>query len=289
MQNKKKDIILGTALWGWGIEKKMAFEILDNFVENNYLTIDVATNYPISGNEQQYGQSIDWLREWKNFNQEIKLNIICKIGSLENTKTPACRLNKSFLYLSKEIILQKLQDSLSCIMVHWDNRSDKKDICETIEFFEDAYNEGFKIGLSGIKYPKIYFENSKKLLDKWIIQIKENILNNKMRKCYQEYFPNCHYQAYGINLGGIKLSNTEVCISTKVRGINIPNSIKEEIMCIFEKNSINPMPNSIYDFLLGSIYLKEDISSLIISPSNTTQLSKSIGYIRKIEKNNDYF
>lgn len=289
MQNKKKDIILGTALWGWGIEKKMAFKILDNFVENNYLTIDVATNYPISGNEHQYGQSIDWLREWKNFNQEIKLNIICKIGSIENNKTPTCRLNKSFLYLSKEIILQKLQDSLSCIMVHWDNRSDKKDICETIDFFEDAYNEGFKIGLSGIKYPKIYFENSKKLLDKWIIQIKENILNNKMRKCYQEYFPNCHYQAYGINLGGIKLSNTEVSISTKVRGINIPNSIKEEIMCIFEKNSMNPMPNTIYDFLLGSIYLRDDISSLIISPSNTTQLSKSIGYIRKIEKNNNYF
>ena len=63
---KNKNIILGTALWGWGIEKKMAFKILDNFVENNYLTINVDTNYPISGDEPQYG-IFDWLREWKNF------------------------------------------------------------------------------------------------------------------------------------------------------------------------------------------------------------------------------
>ena len=98
MQNKKKDLVLGTALWGWGIKKEMAFKILDAFVENNYLTIDVATNYPISGIANQYGQSIDWLMEWNKFNPEIKLNIICKIGSLNNIKTPKCRLDKSFLY-----------------------------------------------------------------------------------------------------------------------------------------------------------------------------------------------
>ncbi len=227
--------------------------------------------------------------EWNKFNPEIKLNIICKIGSLNNIKTPKCRLDKSFLYLTKEIILQKLKESLSCIMVHWDYRSDKKDIIETIDFFEDAYKEGFKIGLSGIKYPEIYFENSKKLLDKWIIQVKENILNNRVRKQYQKFFPNCHYQAYGINLGGIKLNKHEAGISIKLRGINISSSAKEEIESMFKKNSINPKPSSIYDFLLASVSLRDDISSLINTPRDTSQLSKSIKYIKKIEEKNNYY
>ena len=30
----QKDLILGTALWGWGIDKSNALTILDNFVED---------------------------------------------------------------------------------------------------------------------------------------------------------------------------------------------------------------------------------------------------------------
>ena len=40
MNNIEKRLILGTALWGWGVSKKEAFLILDNFVENGGLYIE---------------------------------------------------------------------------------------------------------------------------------------------------------------------------------------------------------------------------------------------------------
>ena len=36
-----KDLLLGTALWGWGIDKSNALTILDNFVEKGFRKVDL--------------------------------------------------------------------------------------------------------------------------------------------------------------------------------------------------------------------------------------------------------
>ena len=126
----QKDLILGTALWGWGIDKSNALTILDNFVEKGFRKVDVATNYPINNNYSSYGQTINWLSEWIRNNNAHPIEVICKVGSLSNTKTNKCNLSKSFLLTSKALINEKLKDSLYCLMIHWDNRSNLDEIKE---------------------------------------------------------------------------------------------------------------------------------------------------------------
>ena len=130
----QKDLILGTALWGWGIDKSNALKILDNFVEKGFRKVDVATNYPINNNYSSYGQTINWLSEWIRNNSAHPIEVICKVGSLSNTKTNKCNLSKSFLLTIKALINEKLKDSLYCLMIHWDNRSNFDEIKETSNF-----------------------------------------------------------------------------------------------------------------------------------------------------------
>ena len=96
-----KELILGTALWGWGIEKINAFRILDKFVERGFKKVDVATNYPINEDHLSYGQTINWLREWVKYNGKYSIEVICKVGSLSNSKSPKCNLSKSFLLTAR--------------------------------------------------------------------------------------------------------------------------------------------------------------------------------------------
>ena len=78
MNNIEKRLILGTALWGWGVSKKEAFLILDNFVENGGLYIDCATNYPINKNIIDYGLALLWIEEWIKINNK-RLFIVVKV------------------------------------------------------------------------------------------------------------------------------------------------------------------------------------------------------------------
>lgn len=287
MQANKKTILLGSALWGWGIDKKTVFKILDQFISHGYRAIDIATNYPISNNADEYGQSLNWLKEWMSQNLDINLEITCKIGSLENIKTTNNSLKKSFLSTTKEILIQEFGSSLKCLMIHWDNRDKLNEIKKTIDFFSETYKEGINIGLSGIKNPEIYANASKDLKEKWIIQVKENILNNKSRLKYEKFFANSHYQAYGINLGGIKFNKDESRISSVNRNISFPNGEIEKLNKLYLESKPESSNSSIYDFLLTSIYRNEKISSIIIGPSNIMQLNSSLETLRELMYHED--
>tara|TARA_B100000886_G_scaffold186908_1_gene128314 strand:- start:8792 stop:9670 length:879 start_codon:yes stop_codon:yes gene_type:complete len=279
----QKDLILGTALWGWGIDKSKALMILDNFVEKGYRKVDVATNYPINNNYSSYGQTLNWLGEWIRNNSAHPIEVICKVGSLSNTKTNKCNLSKSFLLTSKALINEKLKDSLYCLMIHWDNRSNLDEIKETSNFLMNTFNEGIKVGLSGIKNPKLYYEAAPSLRDKWHIQIKENLINNENRKKYSTIFPKAKYQAYGINMGGLKIDKNEKAISTYLRNINIENSTKEIILNKMKNSILKPEPKSIFDLFISSVYQNKNISEIIIAPSNLKQLNSSLYFINEIK------
>lgn len=287
MKKNVKTILLGSALWGWGIDKKTVFKIIDQFISHGYRAIDIATNYPISNNSYEYGQSINWLKEWMSYNMDINLEITCKIGSLENIKTANNSLGKSFLSTTKEILIQEFGSSLKCLMIHWDNRDNLNEIKKTIDFFSEIYKEGINIGLSGIKNPEIYANASKDLKEKWIIQVKENILNNKSRLKYEKFFPNSHYQAYGINLGGIKFNKDESRISSVKRNIYFPNEEIEKLNKLYLESKPESNNSSIYDFLLTYIYRNEKISSIIIGPSNIGQLNSALETLRELMYHKD--
>ncbi|MFM7399869.1 MAG: aldo/keto reductase, partial [Bacteroidota bacterium] len=48
MMNKKKELVLGTAQWGWTIGREKAFEILEHWLNTGFRAVDCATNYPIN-------------------------------------------------------------------------------------------------------------------------------------------------------------------------------------------------------------------------------------------------
>ncbi|NJK72389.1 MAG: hypothetical protein HC926_03385 [Synechococcaceae cyanobacterium SM2_3_60] len=81
-----KQIGLGTAMWGWSVDQATAFEILDCFYGAGYRWVDTAMNYPINGNPADFRRSVQMLAAWCRDREVSDLQIICKVGSLSNSK-----------------------------------------------------------------------------------------------------------------------------------------------------------------------------------------------------------
>lgn len=276
MNNIEKRLILGTALWGWGVSKKEAFLILDNFVENGGLYIDCATNYPINKNIIDYGLALLWIEEWIKINNK-RLFIVVKVGSIDNLGTPNFDLSSNNILTVSKKLIDTFGDSLGCISVHWDNRTENKDfklVQETVIALKEVKEKNnLSIGLSGIKNPRLYYESMPELADDWIIQCKENFLTNDARLKYEEYFPLAKYYAYGINMGGIKLLDTEQSISAQIRNINYSNKLKHLISNSLNDNFVKEIGLiSANDLNMAYIYVKHIYNGIIIGPRTKEQL-----------------
>ncbi|KLE11282.1 hypothetical protein AF79_01470 [Aliarcobacter butzleri L354] len=275
MNNIEKRLILGTALWGWGVSKKEAFLILDNFVENGGLYIDCATNYPINKNIKDYGLALLWIEEWIKINNK-RLFIIVKVGSIDNLGTPNFDLSSNNILTVSKKLIDTFGDSLGCVSVHWDNRIENKDfklVQETVVALKEIKEKNnLSIGLSGIKNPRFYYEAMPDLVDDWIIQCKENFLTQEARLNYQEYFPLAKYYAYGINMGGIKLSD-EKSVSARIREINYSSKLKDVISTSLQDNLIidNGL-STVNNLNMAFIFLNTIYNGIIIGPRTVEQL-----------------
>lgn len=199
-----KNLILGTALWGWGVDKNTAFAMLDHFFANGGEMVDSATNYPINKNNDDYLLALKWISEWVSINGKIKT--LVKIGSVDNSGSPLFDLPPKIAY-DIEKLQSYLNESLFCVSVHWDNRNldDQYEVdCTIDELLSQAKKNTFQLGLSGLSFPITYLRLCNEVSDKIIIQVKENISTSDSREFYQKYLPNdkVDYYAYGINMGG---------------------------------------------------------------------------------------
>ncbi len=275
---KTKHLILGTALWGWGIKKNDAFAILDKYVECGGEYIDCATNYPINTNIKDYGLALKWLKEWIYINK-TKLFIIVKVGSLDNLGSPLYDLSKKrILYLYKNL-KQDFGESLECISIHWDNRSEDKDfelVQDTISALRELKDEGLSIGLSGIKNPQLYANIAPDLIDDFVIQCKENFLTQDARLNYQKYFPYATYYAYGINMGGFKASGKETSVSASIRKISYPDELRNIITNSLNSSILKDIKlEGINDLNMAFIFLNPVYSGIIIGPRTSKQMSST--------------
>jgi aryl-alcohol dehydrogenase-like predicted oxidoreductase len=89
----KKKIILGTALWGWGITRAEAFSLLENYFINGGVIVDTATNYPINKCKKDFGLAIRWLVDWTYLHPNEKFSLIVKVGSKNNMGGPEVDLS----------------------------------------------------------------------------------------------------------------------------------------------------------------------------------------------------
>lgn len=287
--NRKLDVALGTALWGWGINKRVAFELLDVYVENGYELIDTATNYPINSQIRDRGLVLKWLEEWKKTRETKNLRIYVKVGSLDNYGSSKINLSQKYLEGTVSNLVTRFEDNLFGIGIHWDNRqnstNEKSSIIETIEFFRTAKEKGLEIGFSGVKNLDFYKKIAPDLANSWLVQVKENLFDSYQQTLTSSYFPHSKFFAYGINAGGIKLENNNKLSSLSLRGIRNPDIEQIEVLSkLLEKDKESKLPAQNFNQLsIKHIWNQEIFKGLIIGPRTTFQLTDSLEYISKLK------
>ena len=290
--SSNKDIILGTALWGWGITRTEAFKLLEGYFDNGGTIVDTATNYPINKCQKDFGLAIRWLEEWTRLNPDTKYSLMVKLGSKNNLGGPEVDLGSKNIYETTDRLKDSFESSLSCISIHWDNRVaiDKEEgmVRETVEAMSRIRETGLDIGLSGISEPKLYYLASPDLANEWVIQVKENFLTNQARLAYEKYFPHARYFAYGINMGGLKLEDYSCSSSIRLRGIEVDQSIVDKLRIILNSsNDINPNPKSLNQLSLAFTHSNEALSGVIIGPRNINQLEDTFRFWNELEKSDN--
>ena len=278
-QNSKA-IILGTALWGWGVNKHEAFELLDEYIDRGGIFVDTATNYPINKQVQDNGLVLKWLQEWCVQNPSVHLYIIVKIGSIRNDGGSDLNLTRTTILNLSEKLLNEFGNRLGCISVHWDNRgkSNIKDIAESVEALTQVQSQGLSVGLSGIDHPELYLHVNQELARDWLIQCKENILSRSSLKKYKKVFPHATYLAYGINMGGIKFTDPVPVSSVHMRRINIDKNIKDALGRIVLENTLLSEMKTMNHLALIVCCRNSGIHGVILGPRNKTQLIDSLKF-----------
>ena len=191
---------LGTASWGLKTSKLESFHILDYFSDHGFKLIDTATNYPISGNNSDFGLAISWLEEWVSKNSDSGIQIFIKIGSTGSSRDKPNDLSGNAIKETVDNLRTRLSGSIYGIGVHWDNRDStlKDSIFESIHALKEVTSGEMKLGISGIRHPEAY-EKTGLIDSSWMIQVKEHQGDSTDRDRYKEFFPYNQYIAYGLS------------------------------------------------------------------------------------------
>ena len=275
-----KGLILGTAMWGWKIEKNICFQLLDKFYDKGFRCVDTATNYPINNSPKSFRDSENIIAEWININGISDLKIIMKIGSVDNSGGSKNNLSFSYFLMNKEYYISKFHHNLWMLMVHWDNSNKKEKIMETVNALTIFHKENIGIGLSGIKYPEIYYNifNDNGLEPS--IECKHNLYESHIDR-YIKYFTNNIIYTYGANMGGLNLKN-EYSDQSSIALRCIDSSkycefIKKINSTIAKYNNELSMKITTLNQLgLIEILFNDQINGLIIAPSKLNQLNSTL-------------
>src|SRR5215207_635760 len=84
--------VLGTAMWGWTVDRSRAFDLADRFYELDGRWFDTASNYPISRDPARFGVAARWLADWCSTRHRIDGCVIAKVGALRNDGSDLCDL-----------------------------------------------------------------------------------------------------------------------------------------------------------------------------------------------------
>ena len=200
-----KELLLGSAQWGWTVDKSTIFSLLDTWYQSGQRAVDCATNYPINRIPENFRAAERILREYIQAHGLQDLKITMKIGSLDNMRSPEVNLSPSFIQMIGEEYLRLFDRNLSTLMFHWDNREDAVEISESLHALKKLQEQhGLLPGLSGIRRPDVYTTVSAGLA--FDIQLKHNIFQSDLDRYLPHFSAATHrYFAYGINAGGVKL------------------------------------------------------------------------------------
>ena len=160
-------INFGGNVFGWTLDEKQSFEILDALVEKNFNFIDTADTYPwwVNGkgglSEAIIGK---WMKERNNRNQLV---IATKVGS--ETKEHGFDVSKKHILKSVDESLQRLQtDHIDLYYTHFDDN--KTPLEETLS----AYDEIVKAGK--VRYIAASNVSPERLIESFEVSEKNNFV-----------------------------------------------------------------------------------------------------------------
>ena len=273
-------LILGTALWGWVVPKATCFEILDEFYKNNFRKIDTATNYPINKDNKYFRFAETIIEEWISANGVNDLEITIKVGSVDNSGSPVNNLTFSFLMMSQDYYLEKFESNVDTLMIHWDNRNSEESISQSIRALY-TINKKVKVGLSGIKYPEIYYKYLKDNNIISSIQIKHNLFDSYYDK-YKPFLGLSRFDAYGINAGGLKLNSKYTATSSaSIRGITV-SSYQSYLVNLQILISNSKICNSFNDICMIYALNSPGLGGIISGTSSKGQIKETINSFKHV-------
>lgn len=276
-----KNVMLGTAMWGWSINRDSAFRILDAFYNSGGRKIDTANNYPINGVPENYQFAIKLISEWVKLNKVRDLNVTLKVGSVTNEKSDLNDLSFNYLKDQHVMFTELLDGGLKCFMIHWDNRFLKEQIESSLEILPILRREGQTLGISGIKHPELYAALLANYDDVIEVQVKQNFLNNGLQ--HYKNFSESKYQfwAYGIACSGLKLNKSEYHANSYVslarqKGFHDSMLTDEHVKKINNVFDALPFIRNLYHLGVVVSELNESLEGYIIAPSSVEQLKDII-------------
>jgi len=276
-------------MWGWTMPPETCFDILSQFYERGFRSVDTATNYPINKNPADFRRSETILQQWLQTHGVTDLQIIVKIGSINNLRTPEHNLSKSFILINLDQYAQKFGSNFTMLMPHWDNREDENEVLQTLEALDEARKQGLQIGLSGIRHPDIYKKLNESFQFDFHLQCKHNILQSDYER-YKMFHGKRRFITYGINAGGLKLNPDEYRSdsSLKARGGNVETEhpIAAPLRQILtEANEAESRPKLLNMNQIGMLYAyhSPDVESILIGPSKWSQLESTLEFFGALQ------
>ena len=278
-----KNLALGTAIWGWAVDKEICFKMLDLFYESGERYIDTASNYPINGLSKDRYASENIIAEWIKINGINDVNIIYKLGSIANTNTPKNNLSSEFITNEFNRIITKFNNNKIILMIHWDNRNNINEIKNSLKHLISLTNTD--IGFSGIKYPEKYNEVIQEIGydQSFYIEAKSNIYQSFINH-YDDMSNNVsRIFAYGISVSGLKLNLSDYSKDSYLNLVR-DKSFHGEIMTGDLKNKIeelklkNKKIKSMYHIGIMLSEVNKNLYGYIVAPRNQSQLFDIINF-----------
>ncbi len=293
--SSNKSLALGTAQWGWTVDRESAFRQVDAWLAAGHICLDLATNYPINKIPGDFRKSEKIVQEYIQAHGLTNLDITMKIGSQDNLRSPDNNLEPSFILMMAMEYRRLFGDNLKGIMIHWDNRADKQAIAKSLGALASLQEtEGIRPGLSGIRHPDLYLEANREFGLLFDIQCKHNILQSDLKR-YAPFFSKEKHEAaphrffaYGLNAGGIKLEGPYPAGSTFLARAGDPDAVApflnqiRELLPKWNTAFVRPPIRTMNHIGLLHAGLNPAVNGLVLGFSTVAQLQETLDFWRNL-------
>lgn len=133
-------IVFGGNVFGWTLNEKESFEMLDQVINSGFNTIDTADVYSRWADGNHGGESEEIIGKWiKERGNRDAVNIITKVGS--DMGQGHKDLTEAYILKAADASLKRLQtDHIDLYLTHWDD--DKTPVEETLGAYEKLIKAG---------------------------------------------------------------------------------------------------------------------------------------------------